>query len=306
MSEQRPSPAEFNQQVIHEFRTNGGKVGGMFKDAPLVLLTTSGARTGRPRTNPAVYAQDGSRILIFGSNAGGPKHPDWYLNLVADPRVTVEIGTDKGVVESYAATAEPLEGQVRDRFYQAQCERDPAFIAYQAGNPRVIPVIALNRINLSDPERARAIGQFLLRVHDELRKELAAVRRDVDSYLAGATVAHDDARPGPSLGQQLAAHCLTVCNALHSHHTSEDGAFTDIVRQFPELAPPIERLRQEHQTVARALADIESLLADFPSKVAAGHAEKLRGELERLTSDLEAHFAYEEQQLVPVLTGQVR
>ena len=106
--------------------------GGMFEGAPLVLLSTTGARTGRPHTNPAAYQRDGERILVFASNAGGPKNPDWYHNLLADPRVTIEIGTGDGGVETYAAEAVPLEGEERDRLYQVQGERDPAFVTYQA------------------------------------------------------------------------------------------------------------------------------------------------------------------------------
>ncbi|MFE2429414.1 nitroreductase/quinone reductase family protein [Streptomyces sp. NPDC059373] len=298
MSEQPPSPAEFNQQVIQEFRTNGGRVGGMFEGAPLVLLTTTGARTGRPHTNPAVYARDGARILVFASNAGGPRHPDWYRNLLADPRVTVEIRTDGGDVGTYAATAVPLEGDERDRHFRDQCERDPAFAAYQAGTTRVIPVVALSRLDLSDPERISAIGAFLLRVHEELRRELGAVREGVDAYLAGRPVAQV-----PSLGQQLAQHCLAFCGALHTHHASEDGAFTVFEQQFPELTPVVGRLREEHRAVASALTGIEGLLADLAAGTATGaaDAEKLRAELEVLASELETHFAYEEQHLFPQL-----
>ena len=79
-----------------------------------LLLSTPGARTGRPHTNPAAYQRYGERILVFASNAGGPKNPDWYHNLLADPQVTVEIGTGDGGVETYAAEAVPLEGEERD------------------------------------------------------------------------------------------------------------------------------------------------------------------------------------------------
>lgn len=303
MTDQHPSPAAFNQQVIEEFRANGGAVGGMFEGAPLVLLTTTGARTGRPRTNPAVYARDGARILVFASNAGGPRHPDWYRNLLADPRVTVEAGAEGGAVETYAATAVPLVGEERDRLYQAQCERDPAFSAYQAGTTRVIPVIALNRLDLSDRERNRALGAYLSRVHRELREELAVLRRDVDAYLAEPAAPQESFRPEPSLGRRLAVHCLAFCDSLHTHHSSEEGAFTDFEKQFPQLAPAIERLREEHRTVAQALRDIEALLASLSSRAAAGEAEALRTELARLAAGLEAHFDHEEQHLRPALTG---
>jgi deazaflavin-dependent oxidoreductase (nitroreductase family) len=149
MAEQQPTPSEFNQRIIEEFRANGGKVGGMFEGAPLVLLTTTGARTGRPHTNPAIYLRDGERVLVFASNAGLPRNPDWYHNLVAAPRVTVEIGTGDGDIERYPAEAAPLQGEERDRLYLVQSELNPAFVAYQAGTTRVIPVIALNHLGLT-------------------------------------------------------------------------------------------------------------------------------------------------------------
>ncbi|MFJ8743136.1 nitroreductase family deazaflavin-dependent oxidoreductase [Embleya sp. NPDC127516] len=159
MSEQHPGPADFNAHVIAEFRANGGRVGGMFEGASLVLLTTVGARTGRPRTNPVVRASDGDRTLIFASNAGGPNHPDWYHNLLARPQVAVEVGIDdagRAVVETYAAEAIPLAGAERDRLFAAQCDRDPAFAVYQAGTSRVIPVVELRRIETAATDEDRA------------------------------------------------------------------------------------------------------------------------------------------------------
>jgi deazaflavin-dependent oxidoreductase (nitroreductase family) len=283
--------ASFNQQVIEEFRTNAGRVGGMFEGAPLVLLHTAGAKTGRPRTNPAVYLADGDRILVFASNAGQPKNPDWYANLLADPRVTVEIGLDDGV-ETYAADAVPLDGEERDRFFRLQAERDPAFAAYQAGTTRTIPVIALKRLDLAaDPARTRAIGEYLVRVHDELRGELATVRKEVDDFFGGRVA---EVR----LGKRLSTHCLAFCDALRVHHTREDGVFTEFEKQFPELRPALDRLRREHHVVAGTLTELQALLADLG--VADG--DRVRDEFERLASGLEEHFAYEEEQLLPALS----
>ncbi|MEV8345531.1 nitroreductase family deazaflavin-dependent oxidoreductase [Streptomyces niveus] len=149
--EQRQDVQEFNRRIIEEFRANGGRVGGMFEGAPLVLLTTLGARTGNRRTTPAAYARDGERILVFASNAGGPAHPAWYFNLLADNRVTVEIGTEEGTVLTFAARAEPLRGEERDHQYALQSARAPGFAAYQAGTDRTIPVIAL----IPDPTAVR-------------------------------------------------------------------------------------------------------------------------------------------------------
>lgn len=138
------SKINFNKQIIEEFRANAGKVGGPYEGAPLVLLTTIGAKTGAPRTNPAMYLADGDRILVIASNAGAPKHPAWYHNLLASPEVTVEIG--KGTeVETYTATAVPLQGEERDRLFARVVEVAPGFAEYQANTSRVIPVVALYR-----------------------------------------------------------------------------------------------------------------------------------------------------------------
>lgn len=292
-TEQRPSPAEFNQQLMAEFRANGGQVGGMFAGAALALLTTTGARSGRPRSNPTVYARDDDRLLVFASNGGADKNPDWHHNLLANPQLTVEIGDGAGGIDSFPATAEPLQGEERDRLYAAQCAREPAFTAYEQGTDRVIPVIALHRLSAADSARHRAIADFLVRVHAELRAELADVRKQAAAH----HTTPGTRRPAPPLGAQLARHCLTLCGALHEHHTNEDGAFTELERQFPELAPGIAKLREEHKTVARTLAELEALIADPDSVL------DLEVELDRLSSGLEEHFAYEQELLLPALYG---
>jgi deazaflavin-dependent oxidoreductase (nitroreductase family) len=154
--------SEWNEKIIEEFRANGGAVGGMFEGAPLLLLTTVGARTGERRTNPVVHLRDGDRVLVFASNAGAASNPAWYHNLLANPQVTVEVG-DGTDIETYTATAQPLRGEERDRAYARQAGLDPAFTAYQAGTARVIPVVALYR---RDPARARALGDELVRIHE--------------------------------------------------------------------------------------------------------------------------------------------
>jgi deazaflavin-dependent oxidoreductase (nitroreductase family) len=130
----------FNAALIEEFRANGGKVGGRFEGRPVLLLTTTGAKSGRRITTPLVYLQDGDRRLIFASKAGSPNNPDWYHNLVANPTVTVEVGTD-----TYDATATVVTGQERDRLYAKQVEAAPQFGEYQEKTTRTIPVISLER-----------------------------------------------------------------------------------------------------------------------------------------------------------------
>ncbi|MEU3744197.1 MULTISPECIES: nitroreductase/quinone reductase family protein [Streptomyces] len=287
--------SDLNLQVIAEFRANGGRVGGMFEGAALLLLTTTGARSGRAHTNPAVYVRDGARLLVFASNAGGPKHPAWFHNLSADPFVTVELGTPEGTVERFAATAVVTEGEERDRLYAEQADRDPGFAAYQAATDRIIPVVALHRVDLADPARHRAIAGHLVKVHAELRDELTALREGLGSAEAEAEGAAVRDAPGP--GRRLARHCLTFCGALHAHHHNEDSVFDLLQHEFPELADSLDRMREEHRVVARTVEELEALLTSGAAPAT------LLAELDRLATRLEEHFAYEEAQLIPALTG---
>lgn len=131
---------DWNRQIIEEFHANAGKVGGPFKGASLLLLTTTGAKSGQRRTTPLVYLPDGKRMIIFASKAGAPTNPDWYHNLIAHPEVSVEVGT-----ETFEATATVITGEERDQLYAIQAERSPNFGEYQAKTDRKIPVIALER-----------------------------------------------------------------------------------------------------------------------------------------------------------------
>src|SRR6185503_12815776 len=127
---------DFNRNLIDEFRTNEGKVTGIFGGAPLLLLTTTGAKSGRTHTAPLVYLQDGDRIAIFGSKGGAPSHPAWYHNLVANPEVTVEVPGD-----TFEARAVVIDGAERERLFSAQKQAMPAFAEYEAKTDRQIPVI---------------------------------------------------------------------------------------------------------------------------------------------------------------------
>jgi deazaflavin-dependent oxidoreductase (nitroreductase family) len=132
---------DFNRNLIAEFRAGDGKVGGPFEGAPLLLLTTTGAKTGRKHTTPLVYQADGGRIVVFGSKGGAPSHPAWYHNLVANPTVTVELPT-----ETFEARAVTAEGGERERIWNAQKELMPGFKEYEAKTDRQIPVIVLERV----------------------------------------------------------------------------------------------------------------------------------------------------------------
>jgi deazaflavin-dependent oxidoreductase (nitroreductase family) len=294
--DQPPSPAQtFNQRIIDEFRRNGGRVGGMFQGAPLVLVTTAGRRTGKPRTSPVVSLRDGNRYLIFGSNLGGPEHPGWYHNLLASPQVTMEIGTEDGQVKPLATRAVVLDGAERDRLYQRQCARNPAFREYQDKTSRKIPVVALYPLDLSEsPERSRMLRDQLTAHHNTLRAELDRVRAQIEAVLSRDPELKDADLPVADLAEQLRQHCLSYCYGLQLHHIREDGAFSALEQQFPHLTPAINRLRSEHRLVGKALADLEALL----SHGAPVGAEDLRAALDRVVSGLEEHFTYEEEHLL--------
>lgn len=131
---------DYNAQIIEEFRANAGIVGGRWEGRDLLLLTTTGRKSGRSHTTPMVYTRDGDRLLVYASKAGAPTHPDWYLNLVADPNVVVEVGADR-----YEAVATSLAGDERDRAFEQQAKLSPVFAEYQEKTDRVIPVVALAR-----------------------------------------------------------------------------------------------------------------------------------------------------------------
>jgi len=130
--------SDYDAAIIEEFRANAGRLGGSWEGRDLLLLTTTGRKSGRPHTKPMVYTRDGDRLLVYASKGGAPSHPDWYLNLAADPHVVVEVGPDR-----YDAIATPLEGEERDREFAAQAERNPVFADYERKTSRVIPVVAL-------------------------------------------------------------------------------------------------------------------------------------------------------------------
>lgn len=133
-----PEANDWNSAIIAEFRANGGKVGGRFEGAPLLLLHTIGARTGKERVNPMMYRQVGDSYAVFASKAGGPANPDWYHNLVANPAVRAEIGT-----QTLPFTARVATGEERDRIWTAHKTANPGFADYERKTSRQIPVVIL-------------------------------------------------------------------------------------------------------------------------------------------------------------------
>jgi deazaflavin-dependent oxidoreductase (nitroreductase family) len=131
-----------NQSVIEEFRANQGRVGGPLEGWPVLLLTLTGAKTGRTLVRPLCYSRDGERIVIIASYGGAPRNPPWYYNLVVNPIVTVEVGTEK-----FRARATQVYGSERTRLFDAAAELLPLFIDYQKKTTREIPVLTLTRID---------------------------------------------------------------------------------------------------------------------------------------------------------------
>jgi len=265
----------FQQHLITEFRANEGKLGGMFEGWSLLVLTTTGARTGQRRSSLLGYLDFDGDLVVVASAMGSPKHPGWYHNILRDPLVTVETGT----TTFQAMAAIPPN---RDEMFEKVLAQAPGFAGYQAMTTRELPVLVLHRL-----DRVNRMGDWLVEVHDWLRGELAKLRSQVDAGLAPELAPPD-----------LRTHCLSFCTALERHHTGEDmGVFPMLAKQFPALAPALAKLGDDHQVVARLQEEIQRLVTEEADLV------KLREELDRLTGELEAHFAYEERTVVNALNA---
>jgi deazaflavin-dependent oxidoreductase (nitroreductase family) len=269
----------FTAQIIDEFRANAGRVGGQFDGARLLLLTTTGARSGKPHTTVLGYYPDLSdRLLVVGSAGGGPKHPDWYHNLLADPRATVETGAF-----TYEAEAEVLRDAERDETFARLTEADPGWGEYQSKTSRTIPVVALRQLQPT-PVNGSSFGEMLRTIHDSYRRELALIRRDLTTS-------------GPSLGAQLRINCLTLCASLHIHHGHESsGLFPTLRARYPELEQTLDQLEAEHTKVATLLETLQSHLSSATPTA-------LLPEIDALIETLLHHLDYEEAQLIPLMDG---
>ncbi|NRQ30866.1 nitroreductase family deazaflavin-dependent oxidoreductase [Nonomuraea sp. NN258] len=267
---------DFTQHVIEEFRAGHGQVGGRFEGTRLLLLTTTDAASGEPRTTALAYLPDGvERMLVISEAAQAPA---WYHDLRAEPQATVETG-----VLVFDVEAEVLAGAERDAVLARAAEGDPDRADYRDDHRAgTTPVVAL-RVTGPPRDNAPSGGAYLKLVHDGFRRELALIRKELS----------DSGRPG--LGAQLRINCLTVCQGLHHHHTGEDVMlFPDLAERHPALAPTLRRLAEEHERITVLLDELrQALSGDDPLKV--------RAEVERLVDELEAHLTYEEEQLIPVL-----
>ena len=134
------SVSDWNKAVVEEFRTNGGKV-AQFADRELLLLHTTGAKSGQPRINPLVYSTDGDRLVVVASKGVAPTNPDWYYNVIANPLVTVEVGN-----EEFQAQAKVAEEPERTRLFDKMAAEMPGFADYQHKTSRILPVVLLTRL----------------------------------------------------------------------------------------------------------------------------------------------------------------
>lgn len=279
-------PTSFDQSVIAEFRANRGRVGGPFAGGDLLLLTTTGAKSGKETTTPLGYVRHGGSLLVVGSNLGAARHPGWYHNLLAHPSVRVELGA-----ETFEALAIPAEGARRDALFEQVVKVSPGYADYQAGTTRLLPVVVLEPAR---PGEVATLAGKLLEVHTWLRGQLRHVRAEVEAHFA--------AGPGepPGLGLQIRQRCLAFCQTLEFHHAGEDGhLFPGLAPHHPHLAGAFARLAAEHRTIARVQGELAALLAD----IGAADPRRFRAELDRMSAELNAHLDHEEAVLLPLLAG---
>jgi len=147
MTEQTPDSQTinaFNTSIIDEFRANGGKVGGQFEGANLLLLTTTGAKSGQRRVNPLAYFRIDGKLIIIGSFAGAPVSPAWVHNLRANAAAHVEVGSQSGI-DAFDVTARELPAAERDELFDTVAAAAPGFAEYQSKTSRVIPLFELQR-----------------------------------------------------------------------------------------------------------------------------------------------------------------
>jgi deazaflavin-dependent oxidoreductase (nitroreductase family) len=233
----------------------------------LISLTTTGARSRRSHTVELGAVQDGDTYLVVASAGGAPRHPAWFHNLRANPRVTMD---------GRPAIAVPAAAAERDRLFDAVVAEAPGYADYQRQTSRVLPVVVLHPEN-PEVTRVRAAGDELVAIHGWFREELAAFR-------AGTTLPDD-----------LRRRCLDFCVGLDRHHMGEDHVvFAFLARQFPELVPALEELRAEHVKVARLRGELSALVAQ---------GDPAPADFDRLDEELSAHLDREEALLVPLLNA---
>lgn len=236
----------------------------------IISLTTTGARSGRPHTVELGAVPDGDTLLLVASAGGASRHPAWFHNLKANPRVTVD--------GKRTAIAVPAVADERERLFDKVVAEAPGYADYQRQTSRVLPVVVLHPED-QDVVRVRAAGDELVAIHAWYRNALAEMR-------AGAAVEFTD---------DLRANCLTFCVGLDRHHMGEDHAiFSYLQQRFPELGPVLVELREEHVKVARLRNELSVL---------ASQEAPAPEDFDRLDVELTAHLDREEELLVPLLNA---
>ncbi len=132
--------SDWNHGIIEEFRANAGKVGGYFEGATLLLLHSTGAKSGLERVSPVMYFMDGDRYVVIASKGGADTHPDWYYNLLAHPEISIEVGT-----QQFPVTAAEVSEPERTRLYEIMETTRHSFTEYKTKTSRIIPVFTLTR-----------------------------------------------------------------------------------------------------------------------------------------------------------------
>lgn len=215
---------------------------------------------------------------MIGSAGGGPRHPAWFHNLMADPRATVEDG-----VFTYEAEATVLSGAERDEIWARAVEADAGWDEYRVRSGRVLPVVALRQVS-GGPPAASSFGEGLRLIHGAFRRELALIRDEVRAS-------------GAVIGAQVRVNCLTFCAGLGIHHRGEDTMiFPTVIDRFPEAAAAVAQLQDEHVAIAALLDELRQVLAD-----PAVPQDRLLADVERLTAGVESHLDREETELIPLL-----
>ncbi|WP_329247648.1 nitroreductase/quinone reductase family protein [Actinoallomurus sp. NBC_01490] len=244
---------DFNQRVIEEFRADHGRVGGMFEGARLILLTTTGARTGRPHTVPVGFLPDPDRFLVIASAGGADRHPAWYHNLVAEPRVTVETGSS-----TLEADAVVLQGAEREEVWARAVESDPGWAEYQRKTARVIPVVALHPVRTSHADRPE--GDLLTAMNDAFRREDRLTTNHVtgpdtfDTVLTALTGLSAGAPPLPPDAETAEPFALPVAGrwANASGRTPQEAGVVLYLHGggFEQRTPELEHLMAYHLSKA--------------------------------------------------------
>ncbi|WP_246062178.1 nitroreductase/quinone reductase family protein [Haloactinospora alba] len=280
--------------MISEFRANSGEAGGPLSGTDLLLLTTVGAVSAEEHTVPLGYVSDNQGVVVVASSGGSDHHPDWYRNLLAHPMVTVETGT-----EEYAAVAVPAVGEERDRLFRYVVQHQPGYAEYQSRTSRTIPVVRLERSFGDDSSSSATVADKLVEVHTWLRGQLDRVRVEAEAYFTRRSEPGEaESAPVSGVEIQIRQHCLAFCEALHSHHSGEDSRMIpDLRRMHPHLGETLDRLQEEHRSVAHIQRELERLLADITTVA----PETFRAELGRMDTELRAHLRYEETSLLPAL-----